>query len=178
MIASPFAALFVVLFFLFFRWLVFIELIFIALLLFGRLFLGLFFFVHQGFLFGQKVVLVLEKSVFHFCEFLFVEMILLLEDTHELFFFLELLLFYLELSPEPGQFLFDCGSVFGKNIKPVLDLVVKILLVVVADRVEIVLGLFLEGLNFVLKMLVAKINLLGDLSDHLCEVPLDMGFDG
>ncbi len=121
--------------------------------------------------------MVLEEGVFHFCEFLFVKVILLLDDAHELFFFLELLFFVLALSPEPGEFLLDGGSVFGKNIKPVFDLVVEILVVVRTDRVEIILRLFLKCLNLLLKMLIANIDLLGDLSDHLCKVPFDMGLN-
>jgi hypothetical protein len=108
-----------------------IEFVFIVLSLFGRFSVRFFVFARNGrVLFGQKVVLALEEGVFHFCEFLFVEVILLLDDAHELFFFMELLFFVLALSPEPGEFLLDGGSVFGKNIKPVLDLVVEILAVV------------------------------------------------
>ena len=53
---------------------------------------------------------------------------------------------------------------------------VEVLSVVVTDRVEILLRLFLECLYLLLEMLVTEVDLVGDLGDHLSEIPLDVGF--
>jgi hypothetical protein len=54
---------------------------------------------------------------------------------------------------------------------------VEVLSVVVTDRVEILLRLFLECLYLLLEMLVTEVDLVGDLGDHLSEIPLDVGLN-
>ena len=86
-----------------------------------------------------------------------------------------LILLLLELSSEPGELLLYSGFVFGKYLKAVLDLVVKIFSVVVTDRVEILLRLFFECLYLLLEMLVPNVDLMCDLGDHLSKIPLNIG---
>lgn len=117
----------------------------------------------------------LEELAFHLFELLLVEIIPLPEHPHEFLILLDLLFFLLELIPEPAEFLLDIRPVPAKDIQSVLDLVLEILLVVLADRTEILFRLLLKGVYFLFEMLVAYVDLMGDLSDHLGEVAFDVG---